>query len=67
MLLASLLATLGALLGVLDGGVGRRLPTLAQGWVKLGRLVAGGVLGGDAAHLLGSVPIGVGRCLEGLY
>jgi hypothetical protein len=32
---------------VLGGDVGQCFPTIAWGWVKLGRLVAGGVLGGD--------------------
>jgi hypothetical protein len=47
-LLAPLLATLGALLGILDDDVGRRFPVAAWGWVKLGHLIADGVLGGDA-------------------
>jgi hypothetical protein len=32
--------------------------------VKLGHLVANGVLGGDATQLLGGVLDGVDRCLE---
>jgi hypothetical protein len=58
-----ILSTLGALLGVMDGDVGRcllaaahgHLPT-AWGKAKLGRLVAGGVLGDDVVQLLRGVP-----------
>jgi hypothetical protein len=65
-LLTPLLATLGALLGILDDNVGRRFPAATWGWVKLGRLVADGILGGDAAQLLGGVLDGVDQCLERL-
>jgi hypothetical protein len=71
-LFANLLATFGALLGVKDGDVGRRLLTTAWhclpaawGRVMLNHLVAGGVLGSDAAQLLSSVPKNVFRFLEG--
>jgi hypothetical protein len=40
---------LGTLPGVLDGNVERRLSTIAWCWAKLGCLITGGVLGGDAA------------------
>jgi hypothetical protein len=63
-LLAPLLAALGSLLGILDDDVGWRFPIATWGWVKLGRLVVDGVLGGDAAQLLGGVLDGVGLCLE---
>jgi hypothetical protein len=58
-----LLDTLGALLGAVDGDIGRRL--LAATWgrlptslgrMKFGHLIAGGILGGDDARLLGGVP-----------
>jgi hypothetical protein len=71
-LLAPLVATLGALLGVLDSDEGRRLLAAAQGclpatWgrMKFDRLIAGGVLGGNATRLLGGAPKNVIRCLEG--
>jgi hypothetical protein len=35
--------------------------------VKLGRLVVNGILGIEAAQLLGGVLDGVGRCLKGSY
>jgi hypothetical protein len=58
-----LLATLGALLGVVDGSVRRCL--LATTWghlpaslgrMKFGRLIADGILGGDILQLLSGVP-----------
>jgi hypothetical protein len=45
-LLAPLPTALGTLLDVLDGDIGRCLPTNAPARAKLGRLVAGGVLSG---------------------
>jgi hypothetical protein len=71
-LLAPLVATLGALLGILDSDEGRRLLAAAQGclpatWgrMKFGRLIASGVLGGNATRHLGGAPKNVIRCLEG--
>jgi hypothetical protein len=49
MLLAPIPITLGALPGVLGGDVRHRLPAIGQGPVKLGCLIAGGVLGGDVS------------------
>jgi hypothetical protein len=66
MLLAPFPATLGALPDVLDGDVGRCLPAIAWGHVKLGRLAAGGVLGSNATQLLDGILKGIGQCLEGL-
>jgi hypothetical protein len=60
---ALLVPLLAALLGTVDGDVGRCL--LAAAWgrlpdslgrTKVGRLVANGILGGDAAWLLNGVP-----------
>jgi hypothetical protein len=71
-LLAPLLATFDALLGVMGGNVGQDL--LAATWghlpavwgqTKFNRLIAGGVVGGDVAKLLSGVPKSVVRCLEG--
>jgi hypothetical protein len=56
MLRVPLPATLGALPDVTGGDVRRCLPAVARGWAKLGHLVAGGVLGGDATQLLDGVP-----------
>jgi hypothetical protein len=62
-LLVPLLAALGALLGAVDGNV--RWCLLSATWgllpaawdrVKFGRLIASGILGGNAVHLLGGVP-----------
>jgi hypothetical protein len=64
-LLAPLPVTLGALPNVLESDVKRRFPVIAWGRAKFGRLAAGGVRGGDAGQLLGGVPNGIGRCLEG--
>jgi hypothetical protein len=63
-LLAPLLAALGALLGGLDGVVGQGFPAAAWGRVKLGCLVADGVLGGHTAPLLDGARGDVRRCLE---
>jgi hypothetical protein len=52
---APLLATLGTILSIMDGNVGRCSPAIAWGRAKLGCLVAVGVLGGDAAPLDGAV------------
>jgi hypothetical protein len=56
MLLASLLATPGALFSVLDSDVGRHPPTTdrgcllaSEGRVKFGRLITGGILGVSVA------------------
>jgi hypothetical protein len=70
--LRTLLAPLvAALLGILDDVARRCLLVAAWGrlpasWVraKFGRLIAGGVLGGDAAQLLGGVPENVIQNLE---
>jgi hypothetical protein len=71
MLLAPLLATLGALLSVMDDDVGWCLLVTAQGrlpvaWgrVEFGRLIVCGILGGDAAQLLGGVHENIIHCLE---
>jgi hypothetical protein len=64
-LLAPLPPSLGDLPGFLDGNVRRRLPAVARGQVKLGHLIAGGVLGSNAAQLLSGVPDGANQCLEG--
>jgi hypothetical protein len=73
-LLAPLLATLGALLGIMVGDIRRYLLTAAQGrlpagWgkVKSSCLIAGGILGGDTAQLLGGVPKNNVWCLEGWW
>jgi hypothetical protein len=70
-LLAPLLVTLSTLLGVLHNDVRRRLLVAAWdhlpaawGRVKFGRLIAGDVLGGDAAQLLGGVAENVIQNLE---
>jgi hypothetical protein len=62
-LLAPLLAALGTLLGVLDSNVKQHLLVAdwghlpaAWGRVMFSHLIAGGVLCGDAAQLLGGVP-----------
>jgi hypothetical protein len=65
-LLAPLPATLGTLPSILDGDVEQCLPAVARGRAKLGRLAAGGILGGDATQLVSGVPDVVGRCQEGL-
>jgi hypothetical protein len=72
MLLAPLFATLGALLGVMDGDVGQCHLTTAQGCVptpggrvKFSHLFAIGILDVDAERLLRGVPENVIRCLEG--
>jgi hypothetical protein len=62
-LLAPLLAALGALLSVLDDNTGWCFPA-AWGYVKMGCLGADGILGDDTAQLLGGVLDGVGWCLE---
>jgi hypothetical protein len=67
MLLAPLLATLGALTDILDDGIEQHFPAAAWGWVKLGCLVADGMLGGDAAWLLSDIFHGAGRFLKGPY
>jgi hypothetical protein len=54
-LLMPFLVALGALLGVLDGNIGRCSPDAAQGQVRLGHLVVDSMLGGNAASLLGGV------------
>jgi hypothetical protein len=65
LLLAPLLAALGALPGVLDGSISRHFPVVAQGRLKLGCLIAGDVLGGDTVQLPGGVPDCISWCLEG--
>jgi hypothetical protein len=64
-LLVPLPSTIGTLPSVLDGDIRQRFPAIASSWVKLGPLIVGSVLGGDAAQLLYGVPNGVGRCLKG--
>jgi hypothetical protein len=66
-LLAPLPAALDVHSGILDGGIRRRFPAIAWGWVMLGRLVTGGMLGGDTSQLLGGVPDGAGHCLRGYH
>jgi hypothetical protein len=73
-LLVPLLAALGLVLGIVDGDVewcflAAALGCLLTAWgrVKFGCLVAGGVLGCDAAQLLGSVPKNVAQCLVGWH
>jgi hypothetical protein len=65
-----LLATLGALLGISDGGVGwcrfaatgdRFPPTWDRD--RVNSILAGGILGGDAEQ--GGIPENIIRCLEG--
>jgi hypothetical protein len=71
MLFACLLATLGALLGVMDGDVEQclcvatwgRLPT-TWGRAKFCHLIIGGILGGNIVQLLDGVPKNVVRNLE---
>jgi hypothetical protein len=63
-LLAPLPTALGALHDILGGNVGQHLLVIARGRVKLGCLIAGGVLGGDTAQLLGGVPQGIDWCME---
>jgi hypothetical protein len=60
-LIALLPVTLGVLHSVLDGIVRQHLPIVAQGWAKLGCLVAGRILGGDTMQLLGGVPENIGQ------
>jgi hypothetical protein len=48
-LLVPLLATLGTLPDILEDDTRRRFPAAAWSWVKLGCLVADGILGNDAA------------------
>jgi hypothetical protein len=59
-LLAPVPAALGALLGILNGDIGRCSPVAAQGWAKLRHHVVDGVLGGDALPHLSGVLEGVG-------
>jgi hypothetical protein len=40
-------------------------PHTAGGWAKFGQLIAGSVLGGNAAQPLGGVPEAVDWCPEG--
>jgi hypothetical protein len=58
-------AALGTLPGILGGDFGRHPPATAWGGVKLGRLIAGGVLCGDASRLIDGVPDGICWCLGG--
>jgi hypothetical protein len=55
LLVAPLVPLLAAIHRVQDGNIGRCSPAAAQGRVKLGCLVADGVLGSDAALLLDGV------------
>jgi hypothetical protein len=64
---APFLAAPGALLGILNGNIGRRSPATARSWVKLGRPNADSVMGGNAALLNGGVLKGINRCLEGSH
>jgi hypothetical protein len=63
-LLVPLLIALGTLLGILGGDVGQCSPADTQGWTKLARLVADGVLGGNASPLLGGPLEGLNWCLK---
>jgi hypothetical protein len=58
LLVVLLVPLLAALSDVPDDGIRHRFPAAAQGWVKLGFLVADGALGG--------IFDSVGRCLKGL-
>jgi hypothetical protein len=64
-LLAPHLATLGALPSILGGDFSRHPNVAAQDWVKLGHLVAGGILCDGASQLLDGVPDSIGCCLGG--
>jgi hypothetical protein len=63
-MLMPLLAAHGALLGALDDDVGWHFPAVAWGWVRSGRLVTSGVLGGGTVQLLSGVLGGVGQHLK---
>jgi hypothetical protein len=70
--LVPLLASLGTLLGMMDGDIEWCLLAATQGrlpvvWgrVKFSCLIAGGILGGNATQLLGGVPKNIIQCLEG--
>jgi hypothetical protein len=60
MLLVPLLAALGTHLDIMDDDIGWCFPAATWGWVKLGRLVADGILGDDATQLLGGLLDDVG-------
>jgi hypothetical protein len=59
-----LLAGLNALLDALDGDARRRFHATVGGWLKLGRLSAGGVRGGDIAPSFSGASRDVGRHAE---
>jgi hypothetical protein len=61
-LFVPLLAGLGILLGTLDYGPGRRLPTAAQCWSKLCRL---GMVGGNGTPFSSGALGGTNRHIEG--
>jgi hypothetical protein len=65
-LLAPLLASLGCLLGTLDGDVGQCFPTADWGWSKSRRIATGGVMGGDSVSSFGGALGGLGQRVEGL-
>jgi hypothetical protein len=65
MLLAPFLASLGSLLGSLDGDIGRRRLAAAQGRLELGRHGADGVMGDDAAPFFSGALRGICRRVEG--
>jgi hypothetical protein len=67
MMLAPFPTALGTFPSVLDGDVRWCLPAVAWGPAKLGRLAAGGILGGDVAQLLGGIPEDISQCMEGLF
>jgi hypothetical protein len=61
-----LLATLGALPGIVDDSGSWHRFAAIRDMEKFGRLLTSGVLGGDATQLLGGVPKTIVRYLEGL-
>jgi hypothetical protein len=63
-LFAPFLATLGALLGILNGDVERCSPAVAWGRAKLDCFGADDMKGGDAMPFFDGTLRGIGRCLE---
>jgi hypothetical protein len=64
-LVAPLLASLGAILGTLDGDVGRLFPAANRGWSKSCHLYTGGMMGDDATSLFSGALWGIGQRVEG--
>jgi hypothetical protein len=65
-LFAPLLASLGTRLNTLDGNARRRFPIAARGRLKLGRLGAGGIMGGVPMLFFGGGPGSVDRHEESM-